>query len=65
MSEAEKERTEEVRVQVNLFATSRFISEVTSHFERCIINEIRAQDDDDYAARNWGYHTCAVLIEVE
>lgn len=34
------------RHQVNLFATSRFISEITSQFNECIWKEIRAQDDD-------------------
>lgn len=34
------------RLQVNLFATSRFISEITSQFSECIWKEIRAQDDD-------------------
>ena len=36
----------QVQSQVNLFATSRFISEITSRFDGCILKEIRAQDDD-------------------
>ena len=32
--------------QLNLYATSRFISEITSQFNGCISKEIRAQDDD-------------------
>jgi len=36
----------QVIAQVNLFATSRFISEITSQFEGCIVKEIRGQDDD-------------------
>jgi hypothetical protein len=34
------------QAELNLFATSRFISEVTSRFEGCIWKEIQAQDDD-------------------
>jgi Cdc6-like AAA superfamily ATPase len=34
------------QAQINLFATSRFVSEITSRFEGCILKEIRAQDDD-------------------
>jgi hypothetical protein len=34
------------QAQVNLFATSRFISEIISQFEGCLSKEIRAQDDD-------------------
>jgi Cdc6-like AAA superfamily ATPase len=34
------------QVSLNLFATSRFVSEITSQFEGCISKEIRAQDDD-------------------
>lgn len=34
------------QAQVNLFATSRFVSEITSQFEGCLLKEIRAQDDD-------------------
>jgi Cdc6-like AAA superfamily ATPase len=33
-------------VQLNLFATSRFVLEITSKFDGCILKEIRAQDDD-------------------
>jgi hypothetical protein len=31
---------------VNIFATSRFIPEIESQFEKCIWKEIRAQHDD-------------------
>jgi len=34
------------QAQLNLFATSRFVSEIISQFEGCISKEIRAQDDD-------------------
>jgi Cdc6-like AAA superfamily ATPase len=34
------------QTEVNLFATSRSISEITSQFDGCICKEIRAQDDD-------------------
>ncbi len=34
------------QVQLNLFATSRFVLEITSLFDGCILKEIRAQDDD-------------------
>jgi hypothetical protein len=34
------------QVQLSLFATSRFVSEVTSQFDKCILKEIRAQEDD-------------------
>jgi hypothetical protein len=34
------------QAQINLFATSRFISEIISQFERCSSKEIRAQNDD-------------------
>jgi Cdc6-like AAA superfamily ATPase len=34
------------QVQLNLFATSRFVSEITLRFDGCILKEIRAQDDD-------------------
>ena len=34
------------QTEVNLFATSRSISEVTSQFDGCICKEIRAQDND-------------------
>jgi len=34
------------QVQLNFFATSRFVSEITSQFDGCILKEIRAQDDD-------------------
>jgi Cdc6-like AAA superfamily ATPase len=34
------------QVQLNLFATSRFVLEITSQFDGCILKEIRAQDDD-------------------
>jgi Cdc6-like AAA superfamily ATPase len=34
------------QTEVNLFATSRSISEITSQFDACICKEIRAQDDD-------------------
>jgi hypothetical protein len=33
-------------MSLNLFATSRFVSEIISQFEGCISKEIRAQDDD-------------------
>lgn len=36
----------QTQAQVNLFATSRFIPEITSHFEGCISKEICAKDDD-------------------
>ena len=32
--------------QVNLFATSRFVPEITSQFEGCMSKKIRADDDD-------------------
>jgi hypothetical protein len=34
------------QTEVNLFATSRSISEITSQFDGCICKEIRAQDND-------------------
>jgi hypothetical protein len=34
------------QTEVNFFATSRPISEITSQFDGCICKEIRAQDDD-------------------
>jgi NACHT domain len=34
------------QTQLNLFATSRFVSEITSQFEGCLSKEIRARDDD-------------------
>jgi Cdc6-like AAA superfamily ATPase len=34
------------QTEINLFATSRSISEITSQFDGCICKEIRAQDDD-------------------
>jgi Cdc6-like AAA superfamily ATPase len=34
------------QLEVNLFATSRSISEITSQFDGCICKEIRAQDSD-------------------
>lgn len=34
------------QTEVNLFATSRSISEISSQFDGCICKEIRAQDDD-------------------
>jgi len=34
------------QVQLNLFATSRFVSEITAQFNGCILKKIRAQDDD-------------------
>jgi ankyrin repeat protein len=34
------------QVQLSLFATSRFVAEITSQFDGCILKEIRAQDDD-------------------
>jgi Cdc6-like AAA superfamily ATPase len=34
------------QAQISLFVTSRFISEITSRFEGCILKEIRAQDND-------------------
>jgi Cdc6-like AAA superfamily ATPase len=34
------------KAQLSLFATSRFISEITSQFRGCIYKEIRAHDDD-------------------
>ena len=36
----------QTQAKVNLFATSRFVSEITSQFEGCMRKEIRAQDDD-------------------
>ncbi|KAH0551529.1 hypothetical protein GP486_007255 [Trichoglossum hirsutum] len=32
--------------RLNLLATSRFVTEITSQFEGCILKEIQAQDDD-------------------
>jgi len=34
------------QTQLNLFATSRYVEEITSQFKRCTSKEIRAQDDD-------------------
>jgi Cdc6-like AAA superfamily ATPase len=34
------------QTQLNLFVTSRFVSEITSQFEGCLSKEIRAHDDD-------------------
>lgn len=34
------------QAQLNLFATSRFVSEIISQFDGCMLKEIRAQDDD-------------------
>ena len=34
------------QTQLNLFATSRFVEEITLQFEGCTLKEIRAQDDD-------------------
>ena len=34
------------QTQLNLFATSRYVEEITSQFKRCMLKEIRAQDDD-------------------
>jgi hypothetical protein len=34
------------KAQLSLFATSRFVSEITSQFHGCIYKEIRAHDDD-------------------
>jgi Cdc6-like AAA superfamily ATPase len=34
------------QAQVNLFATSRFVPEITLHFEGCMSKEIRADSDD-------------------
>jgi hypothetical protein len=36
----------QAQTQINLYATSRFVPEITSQFERCISKEIRAKDDD-------------------
>ena len=36
----------QAQAQVNLFATSRFVPEITSQFEGCMSKEIRANDDD-------------------
>ncbi|KAI9783411.1 MAG: hypothetical protein M1839_003946 [Geoglossum umbratile] len=32
--------------QLNLLATSRFVAEISSQFEGCVLKEIQAQDDD-------------------
>jgi hypothetical protein len=34
------------QAQVNIFATSRFMPEITTQFEGCLSKQIRAQDDD-------------------
>jgi hypothetical protein len=34
------------QVQINFFATSRFVSEIISQFKGCMSKEIRAQDED-------------------
>ena len=34
------------QTEVNLFATSRYVEEIISQFKRCMLKEIRAQDDD-------------------
>jgi Cdc6-like AAA superfamily ATPase len=36
----------QAQTQINLYATSRFVPEITSQFERCMSKEIRAKDDD-------------------
>jgi hypothetical protein len=43
LSEVSKLQTQ---AQVNIFATSRFIPEIKSHFEGCMSKEIRAKDGD-------------------
>lgn len=50
-NEAQKRLLSEVfslqdNTQLSLFATSRFVAEITSQFKGCISKEIRAQDDD-------------------
>jgi hypothetical protein len=36
----------QIKTHINLFITSRFISEIISQFDGCIKKEIRAHDDD-------------------
>jgi len=36
----------QAQTQINLYATSRFVPEITSQFEGCMSKEIRAKDDD-------------------
>jgi hypothetical protein len=36
----------QIQAQINVFATSRFVPEITSQFQGCISKEIRAEEDD-------------------
>jgi hypothetical protein len=36
----------QTQIHINIFATSRFISEIMSEFKGCLWKEIRARDDD-------------------